>query len=106
MRIERSEQITDADIVQWGALCAWAGSMGERFAEENGLVPCRFGNTEPDIHLARIAWGGETGYVLTGLAHGTLSPSADGAAFAEEILTGTVFRFADGETAPDGEYGK
>ena len=104
VRIERSGQITDADIAQWGALCAWAGSMGDRFAEENGLVPCRFGNTEADIHLARIAWGGETGYVLTGLAHGTLSPGADDAAYAAEILSKTAFRYADGEEAPDGEY--
>ena len=105
VRIERRDQITDADMAQWSALTEWAASaVPESFAAENGLTPCRYGNTELEILLSRIAWGGCTDYVLAGLEYGTLPPGeVDGAPFAEEILNGTVFRYADGE-APDGEY--
>ena len=105
VRIEPQGQITDADMELWGALNGWAsGMVPESFAADNSLTPCRYGNTEPEIFLSRIAWGGDTDYVLAGLEYGTLPPGeVDGAPFAEEILNGTVLHYTD-EQGPDGEY--
>ena len=110
VRIEREGAITDADMAQWSALHAWLnGSVADAFIAENGLRPCRYGNTDLDILLARIAWAGNTEYTLGGLAHGNLAPQAGrsdaiSAFYAERLLTGTQFERVDDGEQPDGEY--
>ena len=104
VRIERVGQITEDDMREWGDLCQWAAGIGGGFAADNGLTPCRYGNTELDMLLARIAWAGETDYTLASLADGVhADQNGAGASFAEEIVNAAAFNYADRE-APDGEY--
>ena len=110
VRIEREGGITDADMAQWSALHAWINSSVEdTFIADNALKPCRYGNTDLDILLARIAWAGNREYTLGGLAHGNLAPQTDRSAavsafYAEKLLTGTQFERVDDGEQPDGEY--
>ncbi|MBR6115711.1 MAG: hypothetical protein IKQ10_11155 [Oscillospiraceae bacterium] len=105
VRIERAGEITQSDIDAWSALSGWAGTAGESFAADNGLTPCRFGNTELEMLLARIAWAGETNYQLGGLEFGLLTPAGtETAAFAAEILERAPLEYVDRTETPDGEY--
>ena len=106
VRLERSGELTQEDISQWTALTEWSARAVDDFAERNGLTKCSYGNSELDILLAQIAWGGETGFSLTGLAHGPVADQGGlSIPFAEQILTSTGgFLASDRTTAPDGEY--
>ena len=105
VRIEREGDITQSDMDQWSALYDWIrGAMLQTFMAENGLTECRYTNTALDMLLARIAWKGSTDYNLVSLDYGERRPQGtEGASFAEEILSAGL-RYADGESAPDGEY--
>ena len=106
VRLERSGEFTQEDMNQWTALTEWVGRAVDDFAVRNGLTKCSYGNSELDILLAQIAWGGETGFSLTGLAHGSVTDQGGlSTPFAEQILTSAGgFLHSDRTTAPDGEY--
>ena len=97
----------DDDMKQFSMICEWAGAKArESFLKENeGLTPVSFGNTDLDMHLARVAFQEDANYVISTTQFGPLTPDADSAPEAlEKLLDGSHFRYADVEEAPDGEY--
>ena len=105
VRLDREGEITQEDVDQWSALTGWAYAAGDLFAEENGLTSCSYGNSELDMLLARIAFGGEKDFSLTGLAHGTVADGSGlSASYAEQILAAGGFVYDDRTEPPDGEY--
>lgn len=106
VRLEREGQISQDDMDLWSKLTGWAGaSAPEQFIADNNLTACSFSNTGLDMLLAQIAWEGNTAYTMSSLDHGTFEPAgANGASFAEELLSSTCLETADEEETPDGEY--
>ena len=102
---ETTEQMI-ADQAQWAELVEWAGTVADSFASDNGLTPLRYGNTDVDIALYRVAYDPSVKYTLSTTAYGPLEPDAtvDAAAYALRALNGVTFQNVDLEEAPDGEY--
>jgi len=104
VRLEREDRFTEEDIAQWSSLTEWAAGVPAVFTEENGLEPYVRGNSELEIYLNRILCGMEP-YAISTLKYLSLEPGeVDPAPFAEKLLDGVVYTYADGEEAPDGEY--
>ncbi len=102
---ETTEQMI-ADQDQWSALNEWAWTVPESFASDNGFTPVRYGNTDFEIALNRVAYDPNVKYTLSTTAYGPLEPDAtvDAAAYALNALDGASFANEDRAEAPDGEY--
>lgn len=92
------------DQEQWTMLCEWAADVPDKFAEQNGLEPVTFGNTDVDICLARALWEDGVKVTLSTTEFGPLDVSAvDGTPWVEYVMQGW-FEWVDPSETPDGEY--
>ena len=106
VRIAREGEITEEDMKQWSTLNEWAWSaVRDTFiAENDGLEPVSFGNSEMDIVFARIAFQKDLKYTVSTLEYGPLEPKdVDPAPYLEKLMSGVTYEYSD-EQAPDGEY--
>lgn len=105
VRIEREGEITDADMEQWSALCAWGEEAKAAFIAENaGLESYVRTNTELDIYLSRVAYLDDAAYTISTTEFGPKEPGdVDKTPFVTKLLDGVTFEYTDAE-APDGEY--
>lgn len=106
VRIARDGDITEEDMKQWSTLNEWAWSAVRNtfIAENDGLEPVTFGNSEMDIVFARIAFQKDVKYTISTPEYGPLEPKdVDPAPYLEKLMNGVTYEYAD-EQAPDGEY--
>ncbi|MCR4706360.1 MAG: hypothetical protein K5746_00285 [Clostridiales bacterium] len=85
----------------------WARSdVPEIFIRENNLMPKHYGNSEMEMHFARIVFEHDDSYTLTMLEGGTVHPSKEvetenlAVCFVEEA----TYEKLDPSETPDGEY--
>lgn len=110
VRFERvtSEEF-DEGMERRTVLNDWANTVFESFAKDNAdiLSPVRYGNSDVQIYLARIAYMPDVNYTVSTLEYaqnGALSPAGvDAAPYVESLLTDADIDYSDDE-APDGEY--
>ena len=100
---ETVEQMRE-DQDQWSMLCKWASTVRDSLAEQNGLEPVRYGNSDIDILVAQAAWEENTGVTLSTTEFGPIAiKGTDGSPYAETILQ-AGYSPSDAKEAPDGEY--
>ena len=104
IRMDNEEM--EASMDQWSALNEWAAGVPATFVKDNeGLTAETHGNTDLDIYLAKIAYGGEKDYTVSTLEYGPLEPNGvDPLPYIAPLLNGVTYEEADIKDAPDGEY--
>lgn len=105
VRILRDGEIGEEDMKQWSVLNEWAWSaVRDAFVAENeGLEPVTFGNSEMDIAFARIAYT-DVKYTIGTTEYGPLEPKdVDPAPYLERLMNGVTYEYTDSAT-PDGEF--
>lgn len=66
----------DASMEQWTALNEWAATVPKAFLKDNKeLTAQKYGNTDLDMYLAHIAYGGKTDYTISTTEFGPLQPN-------------------------------
>ena len=109
MRLVREDygNIPDEDMGMWSALNEWARetACGSFIAENSGLSALTYGNSAPEMYLARAAYQPGAYYTVSTLEFGPLSPDGvDAAPYVERLTLGAVYEYADAGETPDGEY--
>lgn len=104
--VREDNEAMAADQDQWTALNEWAWTVPETFAAENqGLTAQRFGNTDLEMYLSRVAYQDDADFTVSTTEFGPLfSDEVDPSPFAERLLTGATYEEADLSLVPDGEY--
>jgi hypothetical protein len=102
--IRKDNKEMEADMEQWTAYNEWAATVPDTFLEENGLTAEKHTNTDVDMALANIAYGGEKNYTLTRLDPEPLKPGdVDSKEYVEPLINGVTYEIVE-EPVPDGEY--
>jgi hypothetical protein len=95
----------EADMDKWTEYNEWAATVPDTFLKENGLTEEKHTNTDLDMDLARIAYGGEKNYTITRLDPEPLKPGdVDPKEYVEPLINGVTYQDVDLKEAPDGEY--
>lgn len=104
--IRADNQEMEAATEEWAKLNEWAATMPAEFiADNSGLTEEKYGNTELDIQLARIAYTEGEKYTLTSTEAGEMQPGdVDPKPYVEKLMNGVTYEEADLSEAPDGEY--
>ena len=95
------------DQDEWTIACEWANSIRENFAQENGLTPVHYNETQVESDLARAAFIEGTNYTISTLEHGPLEPKGvDPVPFYEKMTAGAKYESIEmpNNEGPDGEY--
>ena len=100
---ETVEQMQE-DQAQWEAVSNWASDMQQTFITDNGLTVKTYGNSDPEMYLARTAFEKGLNYTISTTEYGPLSPDGvDPLPYYERLTDGASVEYCD-EEAPDGEY--
>ena len=98
----------DEEMEKWSAINTWAGEnvQKEILANNSEYEPEQYTNTSIDVALSRAEFGKDTNYVLRSLEYQSdLNPSVlDNDDFIEDLAENFVYKYADTDEAPDGEY--
>ena len=105
VRLIRDNLDDPEDMELWTELNEWAASVPGTFLSENPqLTAAKFGNTDVDMHLARIAFDDDVNYTISTLEFLELEPKdVDPAPYLEKLRSNVTYERVD-EEAPDGEY--
>lgn len=109
VRIERSGELTEADMEQWTKLNELGPYVQDGFIKDNGLTAFTRGNSAVEIYLYRLCYQEDVKYELTFLTHGALSPEGvDKTPYLTKLLDGVSVRYVsedeDVGMDTDGEY--
>ena len=105
--VREDNEAMQRDQEIWTALNEWAfGTVRESFLRENsGLEALSYDNSTVGIFVARAAFEAGADYTVSSTAFGPMAPKQlDAAPYAERLLRGARYEYADGLEAPDGEY--
>lgn len=93
------------ETIDEAALNAWARTVPETFLSDNTqLTAVKYGNTDLDMYLARIAFDKDIHYTISTLEFLELEPKdVDPAPYLEKLRNNVTYEPVD-EEAPDGEY--
>ena len=105
VRLIRDNFDDPKDMELWTELNEWAASVPGTFLSENPqLTAAKFGNTDVDMHLARIAFDDDVNYTISTLEFLELEPKdVDPAPYLEKLRNNVTYEPVK-EEAPDGEY--
>ena len=105
VRLIRDNFDDPKDMELWTELNEWAASVPGTFLSENPqLTAAKFGNTDVDMHLARIAFDDDVNYTISTLKYLELEPKdVDPAPYLEKLRNNVTYEPVD-EEAPAGEY--
>ena len=103
---ESYDNMTEELEGSWSEINMWASECARTaFIEANKLTPVSYTNTNLDVRIANIVFGGKNDYTLSTTQFGPLQPAAEGAPEAlDAFLNHASVRYADRTEAPDGEY--
>ena len=105
--VRESYDNMDKDMEEWSEINMWASECAQAafIGPNKGLTYVTYSNSNLDIHLARIAFGGETNYTISTTQFGPLKTSAEDASEAlDAFLNHAYIVYTDTTEAPDGEY--
>ena len=101
--VRESYDDIDEDMKQWGELNEWADSVKASVIAENpGLEPKTFSNTELDMYFCRVAYDGAKCEIRS-LEFETLDASGPDDDMIDDFVDDAIFEYTE-EKAPDGEY--
>ena len=105
VRLIRDNYDNPEDMEIWTELNEWAATVPDTFLSENPqLTAAKFGNTDIDMHLARIAFDDDVNYTISTLKYLELEPKdVDPAPYLEKLRNNVTYEPVD-EEAPAGEY--
>lgn len=105
VRLIRDNYDNPEDMEIWTELNEWAATVPETFLSANPqLTAVKYGNTDFDMHLARIAFDDNVKYTISTLEFLELEPKdVDPAPYLEKLRSNVTYERVD-EEAPDGEY--
>ena len=105
VRLVRDNYDDPDATAMWTELNEWAATIPDTFLKDNAqLTAAKYGNTELDVYLARIAFEKDTNYVLSTTEFLELEPKdVDPAPYLEKLRNNVTYEPVD-EEAPDGEY--
>lgn len=105
VRLVRDNYDDPDGMAMWTELNEWAATVPDTFLKDNAqLTAAKYGNTELDMYLARIAFGKDVNYVLSTTEFLELEPKdVDPAPYLEKLRNNVTYEPVD-EEAPDGEY--
>ena len=106
VRLVREDYNDQESIQQWTALNEWAATAPNTFlAENSGLSAEKRGNTSLDMYLARVAYMDGVNYTVSATDYGPMNGSGfDASRYAERLMNGVMFEYADNAETPEGEY--
>ncbi len=101
----RESYDNEEDMAHWEELNAWAATIPDTFLADNAqLTAAKYGNTELDMDLARIAFKEDTKYTISTLEFLELEPKdVDPTPYLDKLRKGVTYEEVEGE-GPDGEY--
>lgn len=104
--IRADNEEMEAATEEWSKLNEWAATMPAQFVADNsGLTEEKYGNTELDIELARIAYTDDVKYSLISTEAGEIQPGdVDPKPYVEKLMTGVTYEEDERSEAPDGEF--
>ena len=93
------------DMEIWTELNEWAATVPDTFLSDNPqLTAAKYGNTELDMYLARIAFEDGVNYTISTTEFLELEPKdVDPAPYLEKLRNNVTYEPVN-EEAPDGEY--
>ena len=105
VRLIRESYDNPEDMELWTELNEWAASIPDTFLSENPqLTAVKIGNTDVDMHLARIAFDDDVNYTISTLEFLDLEPKdVDPAPYLEKLRNNVTYEPVE-EEAPAGEY--
>ena len=105
VRLIRDNYDNPEDMEIWTELNEWAATVPDTFLSENPqLTAAKFGNTDIDMHLARIAFDADANYTISTLEFLELEPKdVDPAPYLEKLRNNVTYVPVE-EEAPAGEY--
>ena len=105
VRLIRDNYDNPEDMEIWTELNEWAATVPETFLSANPqLTAVKYGNTDFDMHLARIAFDKDVNYTISTLEFLELEPKdVDPSPYLEKLRNNVTYEPVD-EEAPAGEY--